>query len=152
MVECDDDDDEAEAAPKEDPPSLSQSPNPSTSRRQPESSGPINGARDAPTRRRHATAYKEQDSSSDDNASDFEGSHRPLNADSDSDEMDERLPKIKAQILDFFQRATVDELALIAGCSLKKAQKIIELRPYQTWNDLVSDSSSPLHFFLLSSL
>ncbi|XP_058645047.1 SWI/SNF-related matrix-associated actin-dependent regulator of chromatin subfamily A containing DEAD/H box 1b isoform X2 [Onychostoma macrolepis] len=32
--------------------------------------------------------------------------------------------------------ASVDELTLIAGCSLKKAQKITELRPFKTWKDL----------------
>uniref|UniRef100_A0AAR2LPD8 SWI/SNF-related, matrix-associated actin-dependent regulator of chromatin, subfamily a, containing DEAD/H box 1 n=1 Tax=Pygocentrus nattereri TaxID=42514 RepID=A0AAR2LPD8_PYGNA len=59
-----------------------------------------------------------------------------FDSDSDSDQADETLPKLKGQILDFFQSATVDELTLIAGCSLKKAQKIVELRPYKTWNDL----------------
>lgn len=57
--------------------------------------------------------------------------------DSDSDQSDERLTKLKSEILGFFQTASVDELTLIAGCSLKKAQKITELRPYKTWKDLV---------------
>lgn len=57
--------------------------------------------------------------------------------DSDSDQSDETLTKVKSEILSFFQTASVDELTLIGGCSLKKAQKISELRPYKTWNDLV---------------
>uniref|UniRef100_A0A8B9L0D7 DNA helicase n=1 Tax=Astyanax mexicanus TaxID=7994 RepID=A0A8B9L0D7_ASTMX len=80
---------------------------------------------------------RKQDTSSEDNASDFEESPRGLDSDSDSDQPDETLPRVKGQILNFFQNATVDELTLIAGCSLKKAQKIVELRPYKTWNDLV---------------
>ncbi|XP_062870336.1 SWI/SNF-related matrix-associated actin-dependent regulator of chromatin subfamily A containing DEAD/H box 1b isoform X2 [Trichomycterus rosablanca] len=136
VVECD----KPEAAPAPEPetvpPSPNLSPNPSTSAPQPEPFAPVNGTRGTSKRSRQATTYKEQDSSSEDNASDFEGSSRPLIMDSDSDEVDEKLPKVKAQILDFFQKATADELAMIAGCSLKKAQKIIELRPYQTWSDL----------------
>ncbi|XP_057177871.1 SWI/SNF-related matrix-associated actin-dependent regulator of chromatin subfamily A containing DEAD/H box 1b isoform X2 [Triplophysa rosa] len=56
--------------------------------------------------------------------------------DSDADQSNETLTKLKSEILGFFQTASVDELTLIAGCSLKKAQKIIELRPYKTWKDL----------------
>ncbi|XP_048877210.1 SWI/SNF-related matrix-associated actin-dependent regulator of chromatin subfamily A containing DEAD/H box 1b [Brienomyrus brachyistius] len=55
---------------------------------------------------------------------------------SDSDREDNVNPKLKAQILEFFQEASVDELSLIAGCSVKKAQKIVELRPFKTWEDL----------------
>uniref|UniRef100_A0A8C8IQK5 DNA helicase n=1 Tax=Oncorhynchus tshawytscha TaxID=74940 RepID=A0A8C8IQK5_ONCTS len=43
---------------------------------------------------------------------------------------------LKGQILSFFQEASLDELSLIAGCSLKKAQKIVELRPFAVWQDL----------------
>lgn len=44
---------------------------------------------------------------------------------------------VQEQILQFFQDASVDELCLISGCSLKKAQKIISLRPFNTWEDVV---------------
>lgn len=57
--------------------------------------------------------------------------------DSDADQSNETLTKLKSEILGYFQMASVDELTLIAGCSLKKAQKIIELRPYKTWKCLV---------------
>nr|XP_023678949.1 SWI/SNF-related matrix-associated actin-dependent regulator of chromatin subfamily A containing DEAD/H box 1B-like [Paramormyrops kingsleyae] len=55
---------------------------------------------------------------------------------SDSDREDNVNPKLKTQILEFFQEASVDELSLITGCSVKKAQKIVELRPFKTWEDL----------------
>ncbi|KAK3565777.1 hypothetical protein QTP86_015040 [Hemibagrus guttatus] len=45
-------------------------------------------------------------------------------------------PGVQEQILQFFQEASVDELTLISGCSLKKAQKIISLRPFNTWEDV----------------
>ncbi|KAL7846884.1 hypothetical protein SRHO_G00218640 [Serrasalmus rhombeus] len=103
---------------------------------QPEPHRPLNGTKETRKRRRPATMIKQQAVSSEDNDSDFEETARNFDSDSDSDQADETLPKLKGQILDFFQSATVDELTLIAGCSLKKAQKIVELRPYKTWNDL----------------
>lgn len=45
--------------------------------------------------------------------------------------------RVQEQILNFFQESSVDELSLISGCSLKKAQKIISLRPFNTWKDVV---------------
>lgn len=46
-------------------------------------------------------------------------------------------PRVQEQILQFFQDASVDEMTLISGCSLKRAQKIISLRPFNTWKDVV---------------
>ncbi|KAM9810817.1 SWI/SNF-related matrix-associated actin-dependent regulator of chromatin subfamily A containing DEAD/H box 1A [Neosynchiropus ocellatus] len=43
----------------------------------------------------------------------------------------------KKEVFTFFQKATVDELCLIAGCSIKKAQKIVELRPFDDFDSLV---------------
>ncbi|XP_066507678.1 SWI/SNF-related matrix-associated actin-dependent regulator of chromatin subfamily A containing DEAD/H box 1b [Hoplias malabaricus] len=119
-------------------------PNPSTSQplpqvrteSEPEPTTPQNGTKETRKRRRPAALTSRQESSSEDNASDFEASPINMGSDSDSDQADETLPKLKAQILNFFQNATVDELTLIAGCSLKKAQKITELRPFKTWSDL----------------
>lgn len=42
------------------------------------------------------------------------------------------------KILSFLQEASQDELTLIPGCSLKKAQKIAELRPFNSWEALFS--------------
>ncbi|XP_062410702.1 SWI/SNF-related matrix-associated actin-dependent regulator of chromatin subfamily A containing DEAD/H box 1b isoform X2 [Sardina pilchardus] len=65
--------------------------------------------------------------------SDFEA----VSSDSDSeDEGNERLTAQKRQLLDFFQEASLEELSLIEGCSAKKAQKIVELRPFKKWRDL----------------
>ncbi|KAK3521725.1 hypothetical protein QTP70_015842 [Hemibagrus guttatus] len=137
VVECSSDDSDSEPSPSPERKSTNPTPNPSTSATKQLPLRPLNGDRDTRMmRRRHRREIQKKDSSSEDNASDFEASPRSLDLDSDSDEVDEKLPRLKAQILDFFQKATVDELTLIAGCSLKKAQKIIELRPYQTWSDL----------------
>uniref|UniRef100_A0A673WLJ8 DNA helicase n=1 Tax=Salmo trutta TaxID=8032 RepID=A0A673WLJ8_SALTR len=53
-----------------------------------------------------------------------------------SDDFDESAEG--GQILRFFQEASLDELSLISGCSVKKAQRIVELRPFNEWEDLVS--------------
>uniref|UniRef100_A0A8C7LE73 SNF2 related chromatin remodeling ATPase with DExD box 1b n=1 Tax=Oncorhynchus kisutch TaxID=8019 RepID=A0A8C7LE73_ONCKI len=44
---------------------------------------------------------------------------------------------VKGQILRFFQEASLDELSLISGCSVKKAQRIVELRPFNEWENLL---------------
>uniref|UniRef100_A0A673NL57 Helicase C-terminal domain-containing protein n=1 Tax=Sinocyclocheilus rhinocerous TaxID=307959 RepID=A0A673NL57_9TELE len=77
--------------------------------------------------------------SSEEECSDSDASLVNVLLDSDSDQSDETLSKLKSEILSFFQTASVDELTLIAGCSLKKAQKITELRPFKTWKDLVRE-------------
>lgn len=77
--------------------------------------------------------------SSEEECSDSEASLDDVLLDSDSDQSDETLSKVKSEILSFFQTASVDELTLIAGCSLKKAQKITELRPFKKWKDLVRE-------------
>lgn len=55
------------------------------------------------------------------------------------DELDSNggVTDIQNEIVKFFQTASIDELSLIAGCSVKKAQKIVELRPFNTWQSLV---------------
>ncbi|XP_060103034.1 SWI/SNF-related matrix-associated actin-dependent regulator of chromatin subfamily A containing DEAD/H box 1 [Heteronotia binoei] len=42
----------------------------------------------------------------------------------------------KAKILNFLQDASLGELTLIPQCSQKKAQRIIELRPFNSWETL----------------
>ncbi|XP_072537967.1 SWI/SNF-related matrix-associated actin-dependent regulator of chromatin subfamily A containing DEAD/H box 1A isoform X2 [Salminus brasiliensis] len=59
-------------------------------------------------------------------ASDFD-------SEGDDDSFDD---KSKDQILQFFREASLDELTLISGCSQKKAQKIILLRPFNRWEDV----------------
>lgn len=60
----------------------------------------------------------------------------------DSDEeLDSKggMTEMKNEIVKFFQNASLDELSLIAGCSIKKAQKIVELRPFDSWQSLVRE-------------
>lgn len=68
---------------------------------------------------------------------------------SDDDELDVECarPDLRKEILKFFQTATKDELSLISGCSIKKAQKIVELRPFDTWESLVRDCFTFLFVF-----
>ncbi|XP_061784717.1 SWI/SNF-related matrix-associated actin-dependent regulator of chromatin subfamily A containing DEAD/H box 1A [Nerophis lumbriciformis] len=61
---------------------------------------------------------------------------------SDYDDSDEELKTSKPtgtvmdQVVQFFQEATIDELALISGCSVTKAKKIVALRPFENWTSL----------------
>jgi len=41
------------------------------------------------------------------------------------------------QVLEFFNVATVDELTLMNGCSRKKAEAVIKMRPFADWEELV---------------
>lgn len=92
--------------------------------------------RENPQRARAEKLKPEQNKDSDDSELDSE-------TEAVSDEIDSEVeddgfePRVQEQILQFFQEASVDELSLIAGCSLKKAQKIISLRPFTTWKDVV---------------
>uniref|UniRef100_A0A3Q3VW95 DNA helicase n=1 Tax=Mola mola TaxID=94237 RepID=A0A3Q3VW95_MOLML len=55
------------------------------------------------------------------------------------DELDFKggMTDIKNEIVKFFQNASLDELTLISGCSIKKAQRIVELRPFDSLQSLV---------------
>ena len=55
----------------------------------------------------------------------------------ESDEED-FTPEQKATILSFFDECSVQELSFVPGCSVKKAEKILSLRLFYSWNDLVS--------------
>ncbi|XP_040011692.1 SWI/SNF-related matrix-associated actin-dependent regulator of chromatin subfamily A containing DEAD/H box 1A [Xiphias gladius] len=78
----------------------------------------------------HVSSEGENDDEEDTVSSEFEDS---------DDELDSKggMTEMKKEILTFFQEASIDELSLIAGCSVKKAQKIVELRPFQSWQSLV---------------
>nr|XP_057927464.1 SWI/SNF-related matrix-associated actin-dependent regulator of chromatin subfamily A containing DEAD/H box 1A [Doryrhamphus excisus] len=64
-----------------------------------------------------------------DDESDFDNSDEDLTTSKSSGDM-------KEQVLLFFQESTIDELALISGCSVKKAMKIVQLRPFKNWISL----------------
>lgn len=54
----------------------------------------------------------------------------------EEDELD--LSEDKKRVLNF-NNGTNHELACIQGCSKKKVENIVELRPYMGWGDLVSE-------------
>ncbi|XP_048065637.1 SWI/SNF-related matrix-associated actin-dependent regulator of chromatin subfamily A containing DEAD/H box 1A isoform X1 [Megalobrama amblycephala] len=56
--------------------------------------------------------------------------------DSEDEDEDSVSSSLQDKIIQFLQEASLDELALISGCSIKKAQKIISLRPFNTWKDV----------------
>ncbi|XP_059506013.1 SWI/SNF-related matrix-associated actin-dependent regulator of chromatin subfamily A containing DEAD/H box 1-like isoform X2 [Stegostoma tigrinum] len=57
--------------------------------------------------------------------------------DEDYSSADEEMEdEYRTKIVSFLQDGTVDELSLIPQCSLRKAQKIIELRPFNNWESL----------------
>uniref|UniRef100_A0A8C8MDI7 DNA helicase n=1 Tax=Oncorhynchus tshawytscha TaxID=74940 RepID=A0A8C8MDI7_ONCTS len=89
-------------------------------------------------KRKIRASYERASSSEDEDtegaSSEFEGEDDEL----DFVAEDAGTSTLKGQILSFFQEASLDELSLIAGCSLKKAQKIVELRPFAVWQDLVT--------------
>ncbi|XP_024295353.2 SWI/SNF-related matrix-associated actin-dependent regulator of chromatin subfamily A containing DEAD/H box 1B isoform X2 [Oncorhynchus tshawytscha] len=109
----------------------------STSTSQKLSNGTSVAKKEASERKRKIRASYERASSSEDEdtegaSSEFEGEDDEL----DFVAEDAGTSTLKGQILSFFQEASLDELSLIAGCSLKKAQKIVELRPFAVWQDL----------------
>ncbi len=54
--------------------------------------------------------------------------------------VDAHLSDDKKRVLNFFNSATDRELSCIQGCSKKKVEAIVELRPYDGWGDLVRTS------------
>ncbi|KAJ8959068.1 hypothetical protein NQ318_022324 [Aromia moschata] len=63
---------------------------------------------------------------------------RVFDSDEDSDvEISNELTGDKKKVFDFFQTATINELQLMNSCSKKKAELIVESRPYSGWIDLV---------------
>uniref|UniRef100_A0A146Z2W6 DNA helicase n=1 Tax=Fundulus heteroclitus TaxID=8078 RepID=A0A146Z2W6_FUNHE len=82
-------------------------------------------------RKKAAQATSEQVSSDDgeDMTSEFEDSDSELEADDGKTD-------VQKEILAFLQSASIDELSLISGCSIKKAQRIVELRPFGSWESL----------------
>ncbi|XP_065693535.2 SWI/SNF-related matrix-associated actin-dependent regulator of chromatin subfamily A containing DEAD/H box 1 isoform X1 [Patagioenas fasciata] len=76
---------------------------------------------------------REAEGSEDESASDDGGSSLDEDYSSGNEVMDDGY---RAKILSFLQDASLSELALIPQCSQKKAQKIIALRPFNSWEAL----------------
>ncbi|XP_040051896.2 SWI/SNF-related matrix-associated actin-dependent regulator of chromatin subfamily A containing DEAD/H box 1A [Gasterosteus aculeatus] len=77
----------------------------------------------------HVSSEEENDAEEETVSSEFEDSDEELDSTGG-------MTDLKKEILDFFRDASIDELSLIAGCSVKKAQKIVELRPFDSWQSL----------------
>lgn len=60
-----------------------------------------------------------------------------------SKDLDNKTKTEADNFLQFFEEATVEELTALPGCSKKKAEAIIKLRPFQDYETLVKD------FFLI---
>lgn len=99
-------------------------------------SGTSIAKKEAAERKRKARASDEHVSSEGEN--DYEDTVSSEFEDSDG-ELDSKvgMTDVKKEILAFFQDASLDELSLMSGCSIKKAQKIVELRPFKSWKSLV---------------
>ncbi|GBM90091.1 SWI/SNF-related matrix-associated actin-dependent regulator of chromatin subfamily A containing DEAD/H box 1 [Araneus ventricosus] len=54
----------------------------------------------------------------------------------DSDFEGENLTSAHSAVLKFFQEAAIEELLCIPGCSKKKAESLLNLRPFASWADL----------------
>ncbi|KAL0979793.1 hypothetical protein UPYG_G00189740 [Umbra pygmaea] len=98
------------------------------------SNGTSRGKKEAAERK--ARASERSSSSEGEEDYDEDASSEFEDEEIDSGAEDKGTALLKSKILLFFQEASLDELSLIAGCSLKKAQKIVELRPFAVWQDL----------------
>ncbi|XP_034397575.1 SWI/SNF-related matrix-associated actin-dependent regulator of chromatin subfamily A containing DEAD/H box 1A isoform X2 [Cyclopterus lumpus] len=78
----------------------------------------------------HVSSEEENDAEEEAVSSEFEDSDEELDSKGG-------MTDLKKEMLNFFRDASIDELSLIAGCSVKKAQKILELRPFESWQSLV---------------
>lgn len=61
-------------------------------------------------------------------------------SDEESGAEEEESPMMKGDrqlVLNFFNEASVGELAAIGGCSKKKAEVVVQLRPFADWHDIV---------------
>ena len=68
--------------------------------------------------------------------------------DSDDDSEDgEESPVVTGDrllVLQFFNEASLGELAAVGGCSKKKAEAVLQLRPFADWGDIVSSLAHQL--------
>lgn len=101
-------------------------------------SGTSIAKKQAAERKRKARASDERVSSEGENDDEEEDEVSSEFEESDDDlDCKGGMTDLKKEMLKFFQDASIDELSLIAGCSVKKAQKIVELRPFDSWQSLV---------------
>ncbi|XP_072261670.1 SWI/SNF-related matrix-associated actin-dependent regulator of chromatin subfamily A containing DEAD/H box 1 [Pyxicephalus adspersus] len=92
-----------------------------------------NGSKKKAKSKKNVISFK-RDSESEESASDT-GSVLDEDYSSSEEIMEE---EHKTKIVSFLQDASLDELSLIPQCSLKKAQRITELRPFHSWDSLLN--------------
>uniref|UniRef100_A0A8C2WHC0 DNA helicase n=1 Tax=Cyclopterus lumpus TaxID=8103 RepID=A0A8C2WHC0_CYCLU len=90
----------------------------------------------------HVSSEEENDAEEEAVSSEFEDSDEELDSKGG-------MTDLKKEMLNFFRDASIDELSLIAGCSVKKAQKILELRPFESWQSLLFVKANGLSESLL---
>ncbi|XP_023012119.1 SWI/SNF-related matrix-associated actin-dependent regulator of chromatin subfamily A containing DEAD/H box 1 homolog [Leptinotarsa decemlineata] len=94
-------------------------------------------ATEEPTKKKKAKRRKSYDSDDSTGSNNYKDK-RVFDSDEDSDvEISNELTGDKKRVLEFFETATVNELQLMNSCSKKKAEAIIESRPFVGWIDLV---------------
>lgn len=74
---------------------------------------------------------------------------------SDEDSEGEESPVMTGDrqlVLQFFNEASVGELAAVGGCSKKKAEVVMQLRPFADWGDIVSSLAHQLVKLAICSL
>ncbi|XP_071973931.1 SWI/SNF-related matrix-associated actin-dependent regulator of chromatin subfamily A containing DEAD/H box 1 isoform X1 [Engystomops pustulosus] len=96
--------------------------------------GPMQNGLKKKSKDKYNTNNFKEDLESEESASDA-GSVLDEDYSSGEETMEE---EYKTRIVSFLQDASLDELSLIPQCSLKKAQRITELRPFHSWDSLVN--------------
>ncbi|XP_044759233.1 SWI/SNF-related matrix-associated actin-dependent regulator of chromatin subfamily A containing DEAD/H box 1 homolog [Coccinella septempunctata] len=89
--------------------------------------------------RKRVKKRRTEDDDTDDStgAADY-NDQRVYNSDEDTDtELSDELMGDKKNVFDFLQNATLTELQLMNSCSKKKAEALMESRPFNGWIDLV---------------
>lgn len=72
--------------------------------------------------------------------------------DSDNDYAGQEMNLQRKEVYEFFNNANIGELTSVKSCSQKKAESIIESRPYKSWEELVTKfQEKPLQTDLLNS-
>ncbi|XP_072243863.1 SWI/SNF-related matrix-associated actin-dependent regulator of chromatin subfamily A containing DEAD/H box 1A [Leuresthes tenuis] len=90
----------------------------------------------AAERKMKARAAAKPDSSEEENYDEEDAVTSEFEDSDDELKGEDGMMGVKKEMLTFFRNASIDELSLIAGCSVKKAQKIVELRPFDSWSSL----------------
>ncbi|CAO1301263.1 unnamed protein product [Diamesa serratosioi] len=77
---------------------------------------------------------------------------RVFDSDESDDEYQEEMSIQRKEVYDFFNNANLGELTSIKTCSLRKAEVIIESRPFRNWEELVAkfNTQKPLTTELLN--